>query len=213
MQTISSHTSKTLLTSSDNAIFCNAPFCPQQFSTVSEFESHYNLLHRFFCSQCKKYLPTAHLLDLHLEENHDSFFELLAKKKESFRCFVEECQERFWTQSERRDHGIRTHKLPSNFRFATKEKKPEPPVTVDEKMEDDQEKITEKPRVAKVIAKSCVIKPITFGHNAPRSFYTSGGSSYAKALTKTEKKSKDSPADPLDNKMVVDLLESLPEVN
>lgn len=197
-----------LRSSSDTptATFCNVPGCNNKFPSVAEFESHYNSLHRFNCAQCRKNLPSAHLLDLHLEENHDSYFEMLAKKKASFRCFLEVCQERFWLPAERRDHGITVHKLPSNFRYATNEKKFAPAV---EKMEDDQgtdEKISVDPQSVK---KSTIIKqkPITFGHNVPKSFDTS----YAKALTKHEKK-KSKKATPLeDNQMMVDLLTSLPQ--
>lgn len=150
-------------------------------------------------------LPSAHLLDLHLEENHDSYFEMLAKKKPSFRCFLEDCQYRFWSPSERRDHGITTHKLPSNFRFATKDKKE---VLVVEKMDDDQNQV--KPIEATVIKKSSVIKqkPITFGHNVHKAF----NSSYAKELTKDVGGARKKTPNLLeDNKMIVDLLESLPQ--
>lgn len=193
--------------SNSTATFCNIPGCNSQFPSVLAFESHYNSLHRFNCSQCRRNLPSAHLLDLHLEENHDSYFELLTTKKASFRCFLEECPERFWSQSDRRDHGIQAHKLPSNFRFATttKEKKGKP---VLEKMDDGQES---EPVPAEVLKKSTVIKQktITFGHNVPKSF----DSSYAKALTKNDKKQKRIPANLLgdNNKMMVDLLESLPQ--
>lgn len=184
--------------------FCNVPGCNKKFASVPEFESHYNSLHRYNCSQCKRNLPSAHLLDLHLEENHDSYFEMLAQKKASFRCFVEECPSRFWSPTERLDHGIKTHKLPSNFRFATKEKD----VAGVEKMEDDQPKAAQE---AKVVLKSTMIKqkPITFGHNVPRSF----DSGYAKALTRNEGNvRKTTNTNPLeDSKMLVDLLDSLPK--
>lgn len=74
-------------------------------------------------------------------------------------------------------------------------------------MEDDQGG-DQKPIDPQVIKKSTVIKqkPITFGHNVPKSFDTS----YAKALTKHDKKK--TPGNLLeDNKMMVDLLESLPQ--
>lgn len=171
------------------------------FTAVVDFETHYNSLHRFNCGQCKRNLPSAHLLDLHLEETHDSYFALLCKKKPSFRCFLEECSERFMTAAERQEHSIKQHKLPHSFKFVTKQKKE--PV---EKMDEDQ------PGPSVVKGKKTTsgikhIKPITFGHNVPKSFDTS----YAKALTKHEKKSKKGPAKPLeDNLMMVDLLESLP---
>lgn len=33
------------------------------------------------CSVCRKILPSAHLLDLHVSENHDSFFAVKAEKQ------------------------------------------------------------------------------------------------------------------------------------
>lgn len=75
-------------------------------------------------------------------------------------------------------------------------------------MDDGQES---EPVPAEVLKKSTVIKQktITFGHNVPKSF----DSSYAKALTKNDKKQKPIPANLLgdNNKMMVDLLESLPQ--
>lgn len=134
---------------------------------------------------------------------------MLALKKASFRCFLEDCPDRFWDTSDRLDHGITSHKLPSNFRFAggpsTKEKK-EKSIVV-EKMEDDggamKKSSTEVPKM------TAIRKHITFGHNVPKSF----DSSYAKVLTKNEKKEKPrtTSLNPLeDSKMLVDLLESLP---
>jgi len=37
---------------------------------------HYNTLHRYVCSACRRCFPTQHLLDLHLAEWHDAMFEL-----------------------------------------------------------------------------------------------------------------------------------------
>lgn len=36
---------------------------------------------RYACSVCKKKLESAHLLDLHVAENHDSYFELQKDRK------------------------------------------------------------------------------------------------------------------------------------
>lgn len=132
---------------------------------------------------------------------------MLALKKASFRCFLEDCPDRFWDTSDRLDHGITSHKLPSNFRFgaSTKEKKEKLTTTV-EKMEDDGELKKSSTEVPKMTA---IRKHITFGHNVPKSF----DSSYAKVLTKNEKKEKPrtTSLNPLeDSKMLVDLLESLP---
>lgn len=64
-----------------NRVRCNIPNCNQEFDTLFVYESHYNSLHRFLCAQCSKNLPSAHLLDLHLSETHDSFFAVQAERK------------------------------------------------------------------------------------------------------------------------------------
>lgn len=71
----------TCVRSCSHFVRCNIPNCEQQFDTVFAYESHYNTLHRFLCGQCSKHLPSAHLLDLHLSETHDSFFAVQAEKK------------------------------------------------------------------------------------------------------------------------------------
>jgi len=46
---------------------------------------HYNTLHRFVCSACRRCYPTQHLLDLHLVEWHDAMFELKSASKKMVR--------------------------------------------------------------------------------------------------------------------------------
>lgn len=116
--------------------------------------------------------------------------------------------EKFQSPSQRLDHGIKAHKLPSNFRFATKEKKTSSTVPI-ERMDDDSG-IGENSGV-KGKSQGTIRKHISFGHNVPKSFDTS----YAKSLAKKEKGKKggkeEGHSKPLeDNKMVLDLLESLP---
>ena len=64
-----------------NRVRCNIPKCNEEFDTIFAYENHYNSLHRFLCAQCSKNLPSAHLLDLHLSEKHDSFFAVQAERK------------------------------------------------------------------------------------------------------------------------------------
>eukprot|EP00088_Acartia_fossae_P050969 TRINITY_DN5721_c0_g1_i12.p1 TRINITY_DN5721_c0_g1~~TRINITY_DN5721_c0_g1_i12.p1 ORF type:complete len:500 (-),score=128.88 TRINITY_DN5721_c0_g1_i12:746-2245(-) len=96
---------------------CSAPGCREMFSQVYESEAHYRAVHVFSCSVCRKSLPSNHLLDLHIQEGHDSFFSAMAEKKASFQCFLPTCSTKFWTPEERRDHAITSHDFPSNFRF------------------------------------------------------------------------------------------------
>lgn len=70
---------------------CPVPSC--QFTSESnlEFENHYNGSHRYSCHVCSKTLPSPRLLDLHIQEKHDSFFAVLSEKKPSVsysRCII-----------------------------------------------------------------------------------------------------------------------------
>ena len=46
---------------------------PQSFRTYAEYETHYRSTHTNRCVECGKNFPSAHLLDVHIEECHDSF--------------------------------------------------------------------------------------------------------------------------------------------
>jgi hypothetical protein len=46
------------------------------------FEGHYNSVHRHVCSVCRRTLPSNHLLDIHLLENHDAMFQLQTAKQD-----------------------------------------------------------------------------------------------------------------------------------
>uniref|UniRef100_A0A1B6J4M3 C2H2-type domain-containing protein n=1 Tax=Homalodisca liturata TaxID=320908 RepID=A0A1B6J4M3_9HEMI len=96
---------------------CEVPGCQETFSALLDFEMHYNSRHRNICSQCRKPLPSAHLLDLHISESHDSFFAAQAERKPMFRCFVEDCSVVSKDISERRSHCIEVHNFPHDFRY------------------------------------------------------------------------------------------------
>lgn len=72
---------------------------------------------RHSCSVCKKSLPSPHLLELHIQENHDSFFSVLSERSPSYQCFLPSCPETFWGPQERHAHAIENHKFPPDFRF------------------------------------------------------------------------------------------------
>ena len=72
---------------------------------------------RHSCSVCKKALPSPHLLELHIQENHDSFFSVLSERSPSYQCFLPSCSETFWGAQERHSHAIKDHKFPPDFRF------------------------------------------------------------------------------------------------
>ncbi|CAH2094080.1 unnamed protein product [Euphydryas editha] len=96
---------------------CTIPGCNFTVTSILDYENHYNSSHRYSCSQCKKVLLSPHLLDLHIQEQHDSFFAVMAAKKPSYSCYIEECKEKFMTAEDRLNHCVATHKLPKDFRF------------------------------------------------------------------------------------------------
>lgn len=61
---------------------CHISGCSQVFSTVEDYEHHYNMLHRHVCSSCQRSLPSARLLDIHIQEWHDSLFSILAERQD-----------------------------------------------------------------------------------------------------------------------------------
>ncbi|XP_050091946.1 protein lethal(2)k10201 [Anopheles aquasalis] len=176
----------------DVEICCNVPDCTFFCQSVVNYEAHYNAQHRYTCGECKKTLPNAHLLDLHLSETHDSYFAALvqAGKGPMYACFLEECKYRSTDVVERRDHCIREHKFPHNFRFDKQSlshrliaKSPELDTKIGEKETVVPEAVTP-PRCR---------KNFVFGHSRQRTF-----------------KATQPKCDILD-RMVVDLLESLPK--
>lgn len=96
---------------------CHISGCRAVFSTLDEYEHHYNSLHRHVCCSCRRSLPSARLLDIHIQEWHDSLFTILAEKQDMYLCLVEGCGLKFRTSQQRKDHLIRLHKYPPDFRF------------------------------------------------------------------------------------------------
>ncbi|XP_030011405.1 zinc finger protein 511 [Sphaeramia orbicularis] len=96
---------------------CHISGCTTVFSTLQEYEHHYNSLHRNVCCSCHRSLPTARLLDIHIQEWHDSLFTILAEKQDMYQCLVEGCGQRFRTSKHRKDHLIKIHKYPQDFKF------------------------------------------------------------------------------------------------
>uniref|UniRef100_A0A8C6TUX7 Zinc finger protein 511 n=1 Tax=Neogobius melanostomus TaxID=47308 RepID=A0A8C6TUX7_9GOBI len=96
---------------------CHISGCTATFKTLQEYEHHYNSLHRHVCCTCRRSLPTARLLDIHIQEWHDSLFAVLAQKQDMYQCLVEGCGLKFRTIKDRKDHLINIHKYPPDFRF------------------------------------------------------------------------------------------------
>nr|XP_020457336.1 zinc finger protein 511 isoform X1 [Monopterus albus] len=96
---------------------CHISGCSAHFSTLDEYEHHYNSLHRHVCCSCRRSLPSARLLDIHIQEWHDSLFTILAQSQDMYQCLVEGCGQKFRTSKHRKDHLIRIHTYPPDFRF------------------------------------------------------------------------------------------------
>uniref|UniRef100_A0A336LLG3 CSON001352 protein n=1 Tax=Culicoides sonorensis TaxID=179676 RepID=A0A336LLG3_CULSO len=103
--------------SNSETMSCNIPGCTEVFQTLRNYETHYNSVHRYSCNTCHKHLPNPHLLDLHIQETHDSFFAVASLKKPMFACYVEECNFMSTDVKMRHDHCIKDHKFPHDFRF------------------------------------------------------------------------------------------------
>ncbi|KAG4076827.1 hypothetical protein HA402_004429 [Bradysia odoriphaga] len=186
-----------------NPVRCNIPNCQKEFDTIFGYESHYNSCHRHLCNECHKNLPSAHLLDLHLSETHDSFFAVQSQTKPMFACYVEECRLMFPNADQRKDHCITSHKFPNNFRFDVKSS-----ANKNSKTDSVSGDTVEAIPVDGVSDIQKPIRTINFGHSKVKTFKSD--TCYAKALTKNQKKKP--PTQILDdNKMVVDLMASLPE--
>ncbi|KAK4123202.1 hypothetical protein N657DRAFT_542883, partial [Parathielavia appendiculata] len=92
---------------------------PVLFSSYDEYETHYSDQHTNRCVECRKNFPSAHFLDLHIEETHDSFAQLRREQGErTYSCFVEGCEKKCSTPQKRKMHLIDKHMYPKNFFFA-----------------------------------------------------------------------------------------------
>lgn len=102
---------------------CNVPGCSQVFDSIRAYDQHYSRLHRYQCAQCHRTFPSGHLLDLHLSEQHDSFFAANVSAhpdRPFYVCLLKECAALNVTPEARKDHCIREHSFPADFRFETK---------------------------------------------------------------------------------------------
>ena len=88
----------------------------QSLTKNRDIATHFS--HRFECETCHASLPTAHLLDLHIQELHDSFFAAQASRRlPVYRCLLESCSRKFRTIEERRQHLWDHHQFPKNYQF------------------------------------------------------------------------------------------------
>ncbi|XP_055867307.1 zinc finger protein 511-like [Biomphalaria glabrata] len=104
--------------SRDNEAFvCGVHGCNAMFSSIANYESHYSTNHIFRCSACKRIFVSNFLLDVHIEENHDSYFKALSSRIPMYRCLVENCTQKFQCDADRQSHLVEQHKFPHKFSF------------------------------------------------------------------------------------------------
>uniref|UniRef100_A0A8B9XWB3 Zinc finger protein 511 n=1 Tax=Bos mutus grunniens TaxID=30521 RepID=A0A8B9XWB3_BOSMU len=96
---------------------CQVAGCCQAFDALEDYEHHYHTLHGNVCSSCKRAFPSGHLLDTHIQEWHDSLFQILAERQDMYQCLVEGCTEKFRTSRDRKEHLVTHHLYPADFRF------------------------------------------------------------------------------------------------
>lgn len=169
-----------------NDTLCNVPGCNRQFNSMLAYDRHYSSSHRYQCAQCHRMLPSAHLLDLHLTEQHDSFFaaQLAARRDRPwFACYLKECTSLSVTPDERKDHCIRAHSFPANFRFETS--KPAASGQASSSQQDGN--LTKGSDGDKLPHSKGPIQLVNFGHSKQKAFATASSfaeEDYAKILTK-----------------------------
>lgn len=92
--------------------------CGARLSAMNDFEDHYLARHTSTCSICSKVFPTTRLLNLHVAESHDSFFQAkVARGYPMYECLVEGCGTKFNTDRARHRHLVDKHKFPMSFEF------------------------------------------------------------------------------------------------
>lgn len=92
--------------------------CGARLSAMNDFEDHYLARHTSTCSVCSKVFPTTRLLNLHVAESHDSFFQAkVARGYPMYECLVEGCGMKFNTDRARHRHLVDKHKFPMSFEF------------------------------------------------------------------------------------------------
>ncbi|KAI9343615.1 hypothetical protein BDR26DRAFT_858416 [Obelidium mucronatum] len=87
------------------------------FTSRTAYKEHCRLEHSNPCSFCKRILPSKKMLDLHIMEIHDSFFQVLAERGNSYECFVDNCTRKCSGPFKRKLHLMDKHKFPASFNF------------------------------------------------------------------------------------------------
>ncbi|KAJ2128972.1 hypothetical protein IW136_005964 [Coemansia sp. RSA 678] len=102
-------------------IICHDPPChgSARFPSALAYERHYDQAHRNVCSMCRAILPSAHWLDLHIQEHHDAFFSVrVARGEKAFACFLPACTRVFSRPQKRKLHMIDKHHFARSFNWS-----------------------------------------------------------------------------------------------
>eukprot|EP00249_Psilotum_nudum_P034998 c5479_g1_i1 orf=156-992(+) len=100
---------------------CPIEGCKVKLKGVDDLEAHYAARHISICCVCSRVFPTTRLLNLHVAEVHDSFFQAKsARGYPMYECLIEGCGTRFQSDSSRHQHLVDKHKFPRTFCFHKK---------------------------------------------------------------------------------------------
>jgi len=69
------------------------------------------------CGDCGAFFPSARYLEIHVEESHDMYFTLLAKKRQMYQCLVQSCSIKLWSREARQLHLTSVHRFAATFVF------------------------------------------------------------------------------------------------
>lgn len=104
-------------------IKCTIPPCHVnlvQFDSYLAYEAHVITFHNHVCQQCRRRFPSNQFLEIHIDENHNPFWQLARDKGEKvFSCFQygDGCNKKCGDRKKRRLHMIDKHGYPRDFNF------------------------------------------------------------------------------------------------
>jgi len=81
-------------------------FCSYTSENQADLDFHHHIHHQHLCSQCKKFFPSYFLLDIHVDEMHNSYSRL-----SSYRCLIESCSKTFNNLDQRLTHMSNEHSI------------------------------------------------------------------------------------------------------
>ncbi|KAF8782596.1 zinc finger protein 511-like [Argiope bruennichi] len=97
---------------------CGEKGCRATFTNIRDYDVHFRSVHSLVCSQCKRNFPTYNMLDIHIQEKHDSYHEAAkAKNLAKFYCLVDGCNHTYSSSEERDAHVLKDHNFPQNFKY------------------------------------------------------------------------------------------------